>query len=117
MTLHNLETGGVDGPELRAQVGRERVNYAPDGMTEYTLRHREVWPILVRGPEAETLDPNELHSWNALWGRLGVELFQCFRMGDQHIRTDMIGLARSLGGWRGEIVADRLDQWRRRLAS
>lgn len=82
--------------------------------SEYTRRHREAWPVMVRGPEAESLVPAELTSWLRLWGRLGAELFQCFRDGDAHIRTDMIALSRA-AGWRGEVIADRLDVWRRQL--
>src|SRR5437868_1870598 len=74
--------------------------------SEYTRRHREAWPLLVRGPESEMLVPTELSSWLRLWGRLGAELFRCFRDGDGHIRSDMIALARKTGEWRGEVVAD-----------
>src|SRR5207302_10306432 len=62
---------------------------------EYTRRHREAWRVLVRGPEAESLVPPELSSWLRLWGRLGAELFRCFRDGDAFTRGDMITLARA----------------------
>src|SRR5438477_12070862 len=76
---------------------------------EYTRRHREAWPVMIQGPDAESLVPAELSSWLRLWGRLGAELFRCFREGDGFIRSDMIALARTTGGWRGELIAARAD--------
>lgn len=86
------------------------------GISEYTQRHRELWSILVRGRDAETLDPAQLPSWLKLWGRLGGELFECFHHGDDHVRLDMISLARGVGGWRGPFIADRLERWQRKRA-
>lgn len=83
---------------------------------EYTQRHREAWPLLLRSPDAETLRPGDAESWQRLWGRFGAELFHCFANGDEHIRADMILLARQSGGWRGEIIADRLEKWLRQQA-
>ena len=75
---------------------------------EYTWLHREAWPLLVREAGSQELTPGSLDSWMRLWGRLGAELYDRFWSGDEFVRTDMIALARTAGGWRGKIIAARL---------
>jgi len=109
----------LEGARAATHMASDRIispNYEGNGLAEYTQRHRELWPQLVSGRDAETLVPDQLPSWLVLWGRLGAELYQCFHLGDDHIRADMIGLARDQGGWRGTLIADRLERWQRRKA-
>ena len=88
------------------------LDHGSSGPSEYTRRHREAWLLLVRSPGAETLKVPALTSWQDLWGQLGVELYRCFQAGDAHVHANMILLARQLGGWRGRVVANRLERWR-----
>lgn len=106
---HENHSSGTDAPT------GNRVNYEAMAFGEYTQRHRDAWPLLLRTQDAEALRTTDLESWLRLWGRLGVELYECFRLGDAHIRADMIHLARELGGWRGRLIADSLERWRRTL--
>jgi len=76
---------------------------------EYTRLHRETWPLLLRKDGSQALKPDNLRSWMRLWGRLGAELYCCFWSGDEFVQTDMIARARTLGGWRGRILADQLS--------
>ncbi len=76
---------------------------------EYTRFHRQAWTVVINEAGSETLTPENLKSWMRLWGRLGAELFDRFWSGDEFVRTDMIARARSQGGWRGEILAERLS--------
>jgi len=112
-SLHTYYTSDPPRPD---DPGRARADYE-SAMYEYTNRHREVWPALLRSPEADSLVASEAASWLRLWGGLGQELYQCFRMGDDHIRQDMITRARHQGGWRGAIIANKLDRWRGDLDS
>lgn len=61
---------------------------------DYTCWHRHAWTLLLGETGSETLKASDLKSWMRLWGRLGAELYRCFRDGDQHVRNDMIRLAR-----------------------
>ncbi len=108
------DPAGNHSPDFDAPTS-DRTDYEAAGLAEYTQRHRDAWPLLLRSADAEQLRATDMTSWLRLWGRLGAELFQCFRMGDAHIRTDMVNLARDLGGWRGRMVAASLDRWRRSM--
>ena len=46
------------------------LDHDASGPNEYTRRHREAWPLLVRSPGVETFEASELTSWRDLWGRL-----------------------------------------------
>ena len=76
---------------------------------EYTQFHRQAWTVVIHETGSETLTPENLRSWMRLWGRLGAELFDRFWSGDEFVRKDMINRARTLGGRRGEVLAERLS--------
>jgi len=76
---------------------------------EYTEFHREAWALVIGEAGSETLTPENLKSWMRLWGRLGAELFDRFWSGDEFVRRDMINRARTLGGRRGAVLAERLS--------
>lgn len=82
---------------------------------EHTRYLRGAWRLLVRSQGSETLEVSTLTSWERLWGRFGVSLYRCFESGDAHIQAEMILLARRFGGWRGQLVADRLERWQHDL--
>ncbi|MEE8169557.1 MAG: hypothetical protein V3T70_03335 [Phycisphaerae bacterium] len=107
----------TSNPARLTHADSRRVDVEFSSGTEYTKRHRQSWPVLVQAPDAATLNPEDSGSWQQLWGQLGAEMYECFRDGDEHIRGDMITLARAQGGWQGRVVADRLEGWRRTLAS
>ena len=77
---------------------------------EYTRFHRQVWAVVICEAGSETLTPEDLKSWMRLWGRLGAELFDRFWSGDEFVRKDMIDRARTHGGRRGEVLAERLSR-------
>lgn len=83
---------------------------------EYTCNLRRAWASLLHEHGAESLDVRNRKSWVRLWGRLGAEMYECFRDGDELVRGDMIHLANREGGWRGRAVAVRLEEWRREIA-
>ena len=82
---------------------------------EYTRFHRQAWAVVIGEAGSETLTPENLKSWMRLWGRLGAELVALFWSGDEFVRKDMIDLARTLGGRRGKVLAERLSSlpWQR----
>ena len=77
---------------------------------EYTHFHRQAWAVVICEAGSETLTPENLKSWMRLWGRLGAELFDRFWSGDEFVRKDMIDRARTHGGRRGEVLAERLSR-------
>ncbi|HKQ47564.1 MAG TPA: hypothetical protein VJZ71_05815 [Phycisphaerae bacterium] len=87
------------------------------GPHEYTWFHRSAWPLLLHVAGCQLPAIDNLKSWMRLWGRLGAELFACFKNGDEFIRSDMISLANEYGGWRGRLVAGALRRWQANLAT
>lgn len=83
---------------------------------EYTRFHRQAWTVVIGEVGSESLTPENLKSWMRLWGRLGAELFDRFWSGDEFVRKDMIDRARTLGGKRGEVLAERLSSVPRQRA-
>ena len=111
----SLTTRPNTSPPEASRCHDSPLDHCASGPSEYTRRHREAWPLLVRSPGVETFDASALASWRDLWGRLGEELYRCFQDGDAHIHANMILLARQLGGRRGRLVANRLEAWLRDL--
>lgn len=82
----------------------------------YSCNLRRAWTLLLHEHGVELLEVRNRKSWMRLWGRLGAELYGYFRNGDELIRADMTHLANREGGWRGQAVAGRLEEWRREIA-